>query len=86
MWVDGTFVEVSSLPVEVISKTCTKWCGNGWGIDEETKHWVRACGLPTLQAVLLICDICDKPFVPKYHEKVKNRQLGTMCDECDPPE
>jgi hypothetical protein len=73
------------LPQAVLDATCRNWCGNGWSIDPVTKHWVRACGKPTLQAVLLQCDICDVYFVPKFHEKVKYRALGAMCDNCDPP-
>lgn len=79
-------------PQSVLDKVCTDQCYGkaenhpGWRLDPETKHWVRACGKPTLQAAVLECDLCEVLFVPKYYEKIKNRDLGAMCDDCDPPD
>lgn len=83
-------IDWSHLPKDVKEKVClrsTPACTarhKGYGLDPATGWWVcSGCGKPEVQTAVKECDICDKVFVPKYHDKVLLDFMGIMCGACD---
>lgn len=88
-------IDWSHLPRDVQDKIClnmTGMCGptkdmRGFVHDPDSGYFVCAnCRKPAPLVGVQECDICDKPFVAKFYDKVLQKDfLGIACDECDPP-
>lgn len=89
-------IDWSHLPRAVQDKICLNMSGNcgtkakdtrGFVHDPATGFFVCAnCRKPAPLVGVQECDLCSRPFVPQFYDKVLNKNfLGIACDECDPP-